>query len=532
MLRPVCALALLFSVACGRPAAARGDEPLHVRIDKAILAAAKLPAAPAASDVEFVRRVYLDFAGRIPSLDETRGFLADQTPDKRAKLIDQLLAGPEYPRRMQELFHAMLMERRGEHPEWIKFLWTSFETNKPWDQLVREILAANADDEATRGTAFFYTKRLDKVGEQPVDYPRLTRDIGRLFLGLDVQCAQCHDHPHIADYKQVDFQGLFAFVGHTFIRRDTKFPAIGEKPLAKKLEYMSVFIKEKEETGPRVPRMSEVAIPVFAKGEEFAQPPDRKTNFEGIPKFSTLATLAEQLPVANNPAFARNAVNRLWFVMMGRGIVHPLDLHHAKNPPSHPELLDLPAAEFVAAKFDIKWLLRELALTETYHRTSVLPAGMTPPSPESFLIALERPLATEQLLWSMLQATGTGKVGEANPDAEKLLLRFGKAFANPPGEAEVEFSPSVKSALFLLNDDVVLGWLNPQAGNLVERLSKMEKPDELADELYLNILSRPPTADERAEVAAYLAPHADRRAKAIGQLAWALLASTEFAVNH
>lgn len=512
--------------------AANAAEPLHVRIDAAILRAAKSKPAPPATDAEFVRRVYLDFAGRIPSADETRRFLADQSSDKRTRLIDELLASPEYARRMAELFHAMLMERRGEQPEWSKYLRAAFEANKPWDQMAREILAPNADDEVLRGTAFFYTKRLDKVGEQPVDYPGLTRDIGRLFLGMDVQCAQCHDHPHIDEYKQVDFQGLFAFVGQTFIRRDTKFPAVGEKPLTKKLEYMSVFIKEKEETGPRVPRMAEVSIPEFKKGEEFAKPPDRKINFDGEPKFRTLASLAEQLPVAENANFARNAVNRLWFVLMGRGLVHPLDLNHDGNAPSHPELLDLLAQEFVAAKFDIKWFVRELALTETYQRSSLEPGREGQHSPESFLIAQERPLSTEQLLWSMFLATQNRKPDEAATDAEKLLPKFLKAFAGPAAIPEIEFAPSVKSALFVLNDSTVLGWLEPQKGNLVERLLKLDQADALAEELYITVLSRLPTEEEKTEVADYLATHSNARNKAIGHLVWALLASTEFSVNH
>lgn len=511
---------------------ARADEPLHRRIDQLIVAAAKSPVAPPTSDAEFVRRVYLDIAGRVPSRDETQQFLADQSADKRVTLIDALLASDEYPRRMQEAFHSMLMERRGEYPEWSKYLRDAFAANKPWDQMTREILAPNADDEATRGTAFFYTKRLDKVGEQPVDYPGLTRDIGRLFLGLDVQCAQCHDHPHITDYKQVDFQGLFAFVGQTFIRRDTKFAAVGEKPTLKKLEYMSVFIKEKEETGPRVPRMAEVSIPEFKKGEEFAKAPDRKINFDGEPKFRTLAALAEQIPASDNPLFARNAVNRLWFVMMGRGLVHPLDLHHEQNKPSHPELLDLLAKEFIAAKYDIKWLVRELALTDTYQRTTVLSLGSELPPPENFAVALERPLNAEQLMWSMILVTQNRKPADATADAEKQLPRFLKAFANPAAQPEIEFAPSVKSALFVLNDSTLLEWLEPKAGNLVDRLSQIQNNDELANELYLTVFSRQPTSEERSEVADYIAPRADRRAKAIGHLVWALMASTEFSVNH
>jgi hypothetical protein len=519
---------------------AQADEPLSKRIDQLILASAKQPASPVADDAEFLHRVTLDLAGRIPTASEVRTFFADTATDKRVKFVDQLLASPEYPRRMHDVFHVMLMERLGEHADWSKFLLTSFEKNKPWDQMVREMLSPNPDDEATRGAAFYWTKRLENYGQNPVDLPALTRDVGRMFLGKDFQCCQCHDHLLVNEYKQVHFQGLFAFVGNTFIRQDLKFPAVGEKPVAKKVEFMSVFVKEKKETGPRLPGGEEVAIPEFPKGEEFAVAPNKKERFEGTPKFSPLKTLSEQLPKADNAAFSKNIVNRLWFVMLGRGIVHPLDLHHVDNPPSHPELLDLLAKEFVAHQFDIKWLLREIALSEAYQRSSRLasPSALGP-EPSTFLTAIEKPLSAEQVLASVLQATGeSDKFANAatDPAAAKeldtLRERFRKAFANPPREPEGEYSPSVKGTLFLLNDATVLGWLTPRPGNLIDRLSKISEAPAVADELYLTVLSRLPSNDERTEVVAFLAKTPDQRPKILGQLAWALLASTEFSVNH
>jgi hypothetical protein len=230
-------------------------------------------------------------------------------------------------------------------------------------------------------------------------------------------------------------------------------------------------------------------------------------------------------------------VNRLWFLMLGRGLVHPLDLHYRGNPPSHPELLDLLAQEFAAHKFDIKWLLRELALTQTYQRSSLLPESAASLPAESFLVANEKPLSAEQLLRSMLLATGDlarvspNAAGET-PEFDKLRERFVKAFANPPREPETEFAPSVKAALFVLNDSQVLSWLKPQPGNLVVRLAAMTDPVPLAEELYLSVLTRLPTAEEQADVAAILEKHSADRPRAIGQLVWGLLTSTEFAVNH
>ncbi|MFO1044666.1 MAG: DUF1549 domain-containing protein [Planctomycetaceae bacterium] len=519
------------------------DEPLHVRIDTLIEAAAGETVAPVADDAEFLRRVFLDLAGRIPSSEEARAFLNDSAADKRAVLIDRLLASPEYSRRMRDAWNVQFMERAGEHEEWLRFLEESFAANKPWDKVVREILNPNPDDESSRGAAFFLTKRLENYGQQPVDLPGLTRDVGRLFLGVDLQCAQCHDHLTVDDYKQIDFQGLHSFLSHATIRTDLKFPAVGEKVVDKKTEFMSVFIKQPHKTGPRLPFGTEVEVPTFAKGEEFAVAPDRKVNFPGKPKFSPLAILSEQLPTAANSLFVRNAVNRLWCQLMGRGLVHPLDLHHSGNPATHPAVLDLLATEFSQHQFDIKWLLRELALTRTYQRSSRLPAGSDREPPiDKYVVAIEKPLSTEQMLMSLLQATGEasrltatiqvdGKA-KPNPAYEDLRKRFVAAFANPPRDPEVEFAPSVKAALFLSNDAKVLELLKPREGNLAEQLSNETDARKLAESLFLAVLTRSPTADEAEAVTQFVAARKQQQGQGIELAIWALLSSTEFCMNH
>ena len=516
------------------PQLASADEPLHVRIDELVASkAAGLAASPPAGDAEFLRRVYLDLAGRIPSVEESRSFLADSSPDKRAALVDRLLASPDYPRRMAELFHVMLMERLGDNEPWKQYLQRSFAANKPWNEMAREILRADPANGAVRGASFFYAKRLEHYGQNPIDYPGLTRDVGRLFLGVDLRCAQCHDHLFIDDYKQDDFQGLFAFFQNTFLA-DPAAPVVGEKPTTQKVAFMSVFTKVEKQTAPRLPGGTELTIPSTNKGEEYAQPPDAKTKSPGTLKFSPLAALAEQLPRADNPQFTRNIVNRLWFVMLGRGLVYPLDMHHRSNPPSHPELLDLLAAAFAEHGFDIKWFVRELALSQTYQRSGVLPEGEVSP-PEMFLTALEKRLSAEQLARSMLEAVCERARLETAEDGKplaELQARFVKAFANAPREAEDAFSPSLASALFVLHDAAVLDLLSARPGNLVDRLDKMADINLLAEELYLAVLSRLPTNEERLELSEYLAKHADRRPTAIAQVVWAHLASTEFLVNH
>ena len=514
--RTIWVVCAVFCVGAARLPAAS----LHEEIDRLIVAkAGATPLAPPCDDATFIRRAYFDLAGRIPRPEETRKFLDDATSDKRTRLIDELLAGPEYPRRMEELFHVIFMERRGDNPEWSKFLRTSFETNKPWDQLVREIIQPVPDDQAKRGAAYFHTRRLDKNGQETTDYPGLTRDIGRLFMGVDLQCAQCHDHLFINDYKQVDFQGLLTVFANTSIKGGD-FPAVAEKPAPKKLEFVSVFESTQKSTGPRIPFGTEFDVPQ--------------------PTGSAVGLIASSLPTPENKRFVQNAVNRLWFVMLGRGLVHPLDLHHSDNPPSHPELLDTLAREFVAQKFDIKWLLRELALSNAYARSSELTSAEAPP-PELFAVALERRLSAEQLLRSMLIVTGdpvetrdeTKLVAALTPLRPKAL----KAFANPPKEPEESYNATVQAALTLLNDEAFQKLFEIKPGSFTERLSKIEDPQLLAEELYLTVLARRPTAEESGEVAAFLGRFnttepGTQRADGIRNLAWALVTSTEFSINH
>ena len=553
---------------------AHADEPLHARIDQLITQQANdVALAGRSNDAEFHRRIWLDLAARLPPAAETRAFLSDASTGKRQRLIDERLESPEYARRMGELFHAVLMERRNVNEEWTRFLRTAFERNLPWDQMAQALIRADAEDADLRGAAFFLTARLVSEGAMaPVDIPGLTRDVGRLLAGVDLQCAQCHNHLTISDYEQQHFQGLHMIFENMQTRRDVKFPALSEKLMTQKKEYLSVFDQIPMQTALTIPGGSEVEIAVFEKGEEFARPPDTKTRTPGIPKFSPLGELASGLATADNELFCRNIANRLWFVMMGRGLVEPLDLQHSANPPTHPKLLDLLAHEFAAHDFNIRWFLRELALTETYQRTSHVKPDQTAPQVESYAVGLEKRLNAEQLFWSMLVATdelayqaskpaeppapATTEETEAKaeepeePPREPLKLTdieqvqagsqeltelrelFLAAYANAAKEPEIEFNPSVKAALFLMHEEKVLTLLQRRSGNLVDRLSGIDDPSAIADELFTAILGRTPSDEDRKTVIDFLQMRTDQRTDAISQLAWAMLASTEFCVNH
>jgi hypothetical protein len=492
------------------------EDSLFRRIDLAVQAASA-GAAPAAlcDDAGFLRRASLDLNGQIPTADDVRAFLADADPDKRVKLVDRLLASPLYVRRMTELFHVLLMERRGDNADWETFLRTSFETNRPWDEMVRRMLHPDPNDEATRGSGFFLTKRLENYGQNPIDYPGLTRDVSRLFLGQDLQCAQCHNHLFVDEYKQRDFQGLFVVFQNLSVRGDVKFPAVKEKPIDKKLEFVSVFDPTPMTTGPRIPGGSEFEPPT-AQGTE-------------VP--SSLKLFADGLPTRENKLFVRNSVNRFWFLMMGRGLVHPLDLHHGQNPPSHPELLNLLADEFAAHQFDVKWLLRELVLSQTYQRAGATAVGQPPPAEDRFLVGLEKRLSAEQLLWSVLQATGqSAKTGKAEEIAA-LRKTFVDHFANQAREPEDEVAFSVKGTLFLMNGPLLGKLLTEGDQSLVEQVLRLGGPEAMVEELSLSILGRPSTAEEKTMLVEWLEKSGDRK-KAVTNLACAMLTSMEFSVNH
>jgi hypothetical protein len=348
--------------------------PLHQLIDQhidAALAEQKLTAADPASDSEFMRRVYLDLTGTIPDSKTARAFIEDADAQKRTELIDQLLASENYATHMATVFDVMLMESRPDKyvttSEWRTFLADSFRANKPLNALVAEILGADGVDEKLRPAAKFY---LDRAVAKDV----LVRDIGRLFLGVDLQCAQCHDHPEIDDYLHQHYHGLSVFVAgsKTFKQPDGKF--VLQEVVMREVEFASVFEPDKtNKTGPRL-LDALMEVPEVKEGEEYVEKPSR--TIRSVPKFSLRKLLAEKLPSKETPEFSRAMANRLWAMLMGRGIVHPLDMHHSDNPPSHPDLLNELAIRLTSTKYDVKAFLRNMTLSATYQRSSFIPDGV------------------------------------------------------------------------------------------------------------------------------------------------------------
>jgi hypothetical protein len=519
------------------------EPPLHARIDQ-IIAGGKpdfeKQAAPLASDAEFLRRITLDLTGCIPTTEQARAFLADSTADKRTKLIDRLLASPEYASHLSDVFDVMLMERRADkhipRSVWKQYLRESFAANKPWDVLVREMLSSDGSDPKARAAAKFV---LDREAEPNL----LTRDISRLFLGMNLQCCQCHDHPLVEDYKQDHYYGIYAFLNRTYLFTDkTKGAVLAEKAEGE-VSFQSVFDPARitKHSGLRVPGGVLVLEPKFDKGKEYDVAP--ANGVRPVPKFSRRAQLAPRLVSREDAQFKRNAANRLWALMMGRGLVHPLDMDHSANPPSHPELLALLADDFAAMKFDIRAFLRELALSKTYQPSSELPAGEPEAKTASYRTANLKALTPEVLAWSLMQATGLAdaerKAQGKNANETALFGRlagnvapFVATFGSQPGQAEQSFQATLDQALFLANGSMLHGWLAPRPGNLMDRLLPLKDADAVSDELYLSVLTRRPTDEERGEVREYLKGRDKDRTAALQELAWALLASVEFRFNH
>ena len=518
-------------------------EPLYQQIDKLIAARHENFSSFVSSDTSdtaFLRRLYLDLTGSVPPLKVTKAFIASTAPDKRTLVVNQLLDSPEYVNNMQRVFDVILMERRGDKvisdEPWKEYLRKSFADNKPLSDMVGEMLGADGADESLRPAAKFY---LDRGGETNL----LTRDIGRLFLGINLQCAQCHDHPLVLDYFQEDYYGIFAFLNRSYVFTDKAKKVFFAEKAEGDVSFVSVFDPDKTEykTGPRLPGLEVIKEPTFKKGEEYQVKPE--DGIRPIPKYSRRAELARLLPSKQNALFKRNMANRIWALMMGRGIVHPLDFHHEDNPPSHPELLHVLAERFAATNFDIKSLLRQIALSQTYQRSS-LPSENLPSEKETFAVAPLKPLSAEQLAMSMMEVTGYRDFQRAslkNPTdktaldkiQQKNINAFVSIFGSAEGVPEDGIQPTMNQALFLSNGALVRSWLQPKSGNLIDRIKQISDPDQLAEELFLSVLIRLPDEEEKLQVTAYLdQANGEDRTTALQELTWALMTSTEFRFNH
>jgi len=473
------------------------------------LAAGKVSASPVCSDEEFLRRAYLDLTGVIPPADKAKAFLDGTDAANRGKLIDELLDSPHFGRRLADIWQAKLMPRDSGNrfvlrEPFYKWLEASFNSNLPWNQFVFDLVTAAGTVEDNPATTYFLANRsVDKI----------TDGVAQHFLGVQLACAQCHNHP-FAEYKQPEYWGMAEFFSK--VRPDNP------KNANKGGDNSKIGVQEGPGRTKAKDFFPEAAKTVPAK---FLSGPEAKVSAAQPYR----PVLAQWMTTAENPYFAKAMVNRTWALLFGSGFVNPIDDMHAGNPASHPELLDALARNFAANGFDVKYLYRSICNTRAYQRTSQ-PAHGNQNDDQLFSHMTVKVLSPEQLFDSLAQVAGAEKAG-----ADKAAKAGGKR--GPAGGREgfvqfflagaeaanpTEYEAGIPQALRLMNSKYAS---NPNLFRQV--VSPGDKPAAAVEKIYLAALSRRPTAAETTRLTGYAAKAATP-AEGYGAILWAVLNSSEF----
>jgi hypothetical protein len=390
------------------------------------------------------------------------------------------------------------------------------------------------DDPKQKGTSSFLRQRVN-------DLDRLTNEVSVLFFGVNVSCAQCHDHPRVEDWKQDHFYGMKAFFSRTYDAGgpvgERDFGLVKFKPnkgAEKQARMMFLTGKTIEHASWREPtgeeRKQEQMRVEEAKRKKVAPPP---------PAYSARAQLVETaLQPGERDYFARSIVNRLWHRYFGYGLVMPIDQMHSANQPSHPELLAWLARDTIAGNYDLKRLTRGLVLSKAYARSSRWEGG-TPPKPHLFAVARVRPLTPTQLAMSLRMATSDPVSLASNPKAEDLEKKLEGLDSGARGNASMfeqprdDFQISVTEALLFSNSDrIQKDFLSDGGDRLLGRLKLLMSTEEIIETAVKNVLCRAPKPEEVEVLKAFLQKRADRKEEATRQLVWALLTGSEFRFNH
>lgn len=472
------------------------------------------------TDAEFIRRAKLDAIGLMPAPEEVRAFLDDKSPDKRRRFIAQVLDDPAYADYWANKWADLLRpnpDRVGVKSVFVLDQWLreGFRQNKPYDQFVREILLAEGSNHRD-GPAVIYRDRREP--------PELTTMFTQLFLGTRFECAKCHHHPN-EKWSQEDFYQFAAYFGPVRQRGDGLSPPISG---GKETFYFS-------------PSGKTVKHPVT--GEALSpRPPEGTTQAIGDDADPRRA-LADWLTTPENPFFARAAVNRVWAVFFGRGLVEPVDDFRISNPCVNPPLLDALAADFAAHGFDYKHLMRTIMESRLYQLSST-PNDSNLADTRNFSRAYRRRLPAEVLMDAINELTGVPDTFAALPVGSKatqawtykinsqLMDAFSRPnpSSDPPCERDQQMS--VVQSLHLMNSKALQGKLGNKNGRAALLAESSKSPEEIVTELYLATLCRLPTAEElKAAVAPFHAEKASRQA-ATEDVFWALLNSAEFVFNH
>ena len=515
------------------------DLPMEQVIDHYIGAAikeAKVAPAPPADDATFIRRATLDLNGRIPTVAETAAYLAAPEATKRIELVDRLMASPAFVRNQAQEFFTFLQgqddpRQAGKRTALYTYLLTCFGENRGWDRMFREMMLPDETNVTLRGAGEFLKPRAK-------DLNRMTIDTSTTFFGVNVSCAQCHNHPHVPAWTQDHFYGM-----KTFFSRTVEVGGfLGEHDFGL-VKYIPNKGKEKVApvmflTGAAVdvPGLKEPTRDERKKDQERLDVAKKAKKQPAPPQFSLRAKLVETvLKPGQYDFFARAIVNRLWYRLYGRGLVMPLDQMHIENPPSHPELLQWLARDLAAHKYDLRRLTRGLVLSEAYARTSQW-EGSQPPPEELFAVAQARPLAPMQMAVAMkLATTDATTLPVAKGALEKRLAALEQSALNLAGffpQPGDNFQVGVSEAMLFANNQVLQKELLEGNGTLASRLATDADLSRRADLAVRTVLSRSARPEEIQALIAYMQRRGDRDQAACQQIVWALLTSAEFRFNH
>ncbi len=467
-----------------------------------------LTKSPTVDDATYLRRVSLDLVGRIPTSSEVRAFLADETPSKRAQLVDRLLASPEHSAHLARVWDAISMGPRtkaqnvdrGAFERWLEL---RFSEKAPWDRMVSELVSATgknslggprgpdafdggverAKEERTAGVNAAVNFVLRRAG-QPQD---LAGDVSRVFLGVQIQCAQCHDHK-TEKWKQTDFQSFAAV-----------FTTVKPQPIDREKGTISIFdLENVSKTPKRILKKGGDDLAKIAASPPMALDGTDLSGDEG-----RRDALAKWMVSPSNPWFARAMVNRVWADLLGAGFVDPVDDFREKNPPVLPEALDRLAADFRESRFDLDALYREICASEPYQRA--VAKGDTSAREALFSRAELSPMSSDQLLDSIFAATELDRsIAHVKDDAvgrTKLALRRRMAFVfDDDSESNAQgYDGTVQQALMMMNGTFAGASTSILPDDALESIVRDERSDaSRIEELYLRTLSRLPTGDETA----------------------------------
>lgn len=525
---------------------ARDPKPLATEIDRWVAAGltkAKLSAAPVIADGEFLRRTALHLIGRVPTEEELDSFLASTEPDKRQRWVNDLLASPAYGEHFATIWHELMVPvdnalKKSARDPFTPWLAVQFNANRGWDAIVRDMLTAEGRMREVPAAGFILAN-----SESSEPLPNLLADAtARLFWGVQLRCAECHDHPY-APWKQADFWGVAAFFG-----RLHKGYLEGKNPvgwtLTEAIEEVPSGMGKVPGSEMRPPLDAGAAVRVPETGRKMAgqlvqarflggATPAWKDPGPYRPRFAEWATGAE------HPWFARNAVNRLWSHFFTRGLVMPLDGQHESAEASHPELLAALTREFSASGFNVKQLIRSICASQAYQRSS-RPAPGT--ELDETLFSHHRPrVMRAEVLYDSLSVVlqppfrkGGGKLGakvelaRAQPISGMSRDEFVRAFATRPDENHGStVNEGIPQLLELMNGRL-LADLQAAAGRVTKAGAAQE---EIIARVYRLAYTRTPSAEEQAWVKDYFASHTNPNDGCAGLL-WTLLNSGEFLTNH